>query len=102
MRAGSRIAERPFWLRTMSRRHSECRRVADDALVFAAKAHKVELTPETQCTPDGGVLQTPVLARCSSGIRLLKKAGIPLVFLFNLTARILDAGIQNPQLDGMY
>jgi 2-haloacid dehalogenase len=102
LRAGSRIAERPFWLRTMSRRHSECRQVADDALVFAAKARKVELTPETHAR----LMEAYYKLRCwpdvPAAIRLLKKAGIPLVFLFNLTARILDAGIQNSRLDGMF
>src|SRR5689334_3321836 len=34
------------WLRTLSGRYSDFRQVTDDALVFAAKALKLELTPE--------------------------------------------------------
>jgi 2-haloacid dehalogenase len=85
----------------MSRPCSECRQVADDALVFAAKARMVELTPDTHARFTEAYYKLRCWPDVPAAMRLLKKAGIHMVFLFNLTARILDAGIQNSQLDGM-
>jgi 2-haloacid dehalogenase len=90
------------WLRTISRRYTDFWQVTDDALVFAAKALKVELTPERH----GRLMEAYLKLRCwpdvPAALSSLKNAGIRLAFLSNLTARMLEAGIRNSQLDGVF
>lgn len=53
------------WLRTMSRRYTDFWQVTDDALVFAAKAVKVELTPEKRAR----LMDAYLNLRCWPGAR---------------------------------
>jgi 2-haloacid dehalogenase len=90
------------WLRTLSRRYADFWQVTDDALVFAAKALQVELTPEKHAR----LMQEYLKLRCwpdvPDALRSLKKAGVRIAFLSNMSARMLEAGIQNSGLDGMF
>jgi len=90
------------WLRTLSKRYVDFRRVTDDALVFAAKALRVELTPEKHTR----LMQAYLNLRCwpdvPDALRSLKKAGIRIAFLSNLTAGMLEAGIRNSQLENLF
>jgi len=90
------------WLRTLSRRYSDFWQVTDDALVFAAKALKVELTPEKHARLMEAYLKLRCWPDVPAALTSLKKAGIRLAFLSNLTAKMLEAGIQNSQLDGVF
>jgi 2-haloacid dehalogenase len=90
------------WLRTLSRRYSDFWQVTDDALVFAAKAVKVELTPENHASLMEAYLKLQCWPDVPAALSSLKKAGIRLAFLSNLTARMLDAGIRNSRLDGVF
>jgi len=90
------------WLRTISRRYSDFWQVTDDALVFAAKALKLELTPEKHTRLMEAYLKLRCWPEVPAALSSLKKAGIRLAFLSNLTAKMLKAGIQNSQLDGMF
>jgi 2-haloacid dehalogenase len=91
-----------MWLRTMSQQYSDFRQVTSDALVFAAKALNVELTPEKHAR----LMETYLELRCwpevPAALRTLKKAGMRLAFLSNMTAEMLEAGIRNSQLDGLF
>jgi 2-haloacid dehalogenase len=90
------------WLRTISRRYLDFWEVTDDALVFAAKALKVELTPEKHSRLMEAYLKLRCWPEVPSALRSLRKAGIRLAFLSNMTAKMLEAGIRNSQLDGMF
>ena len=90
------------WLRTISRRYSDFWQVADDALVFAAKSLKVELTPEKHARLMGAYLKLRCWSDVPAALSSLKKAGIRLAFLSNLTATMLEAGIRNSQLRGAF
>ena len=90
------------WLRTMSRRYADFWQVTDDALVFAAKSLKLELTPEKHTRLMDAYLNLRCWPDVPEALRSLKKAGIRLAFLSNLTAKMLDAGIRNSQLDGSF
>lgn len=90
------------WLRTLSRRYSDFWQVTDDALVFAAKALKVELTPENHARLMEAYLKLRCWPEVPSALQSLKKAGIRLAFLSNMTARMLETGIRNSQLDGIF
>lgn len=90
------------WLRTLSGCYSNFWNVTDDALVFAAKALKLELTPEKH----GRLMQQYLKLRCwpevPRALRSLKNAGIRAALLSNMTAEMLEAGIANSQLEGAF
>jgi len=90
------------WLRSMSRRYVDFWQVTSDALVFAANSLKLDLTPEKHSR----LMDTYLKLRCwpdvPEALSSLKKAGIRLAFLSNLTATMLETGIHNSQLDGLF
>lgn len=90
------------WLRTMSRRYTDFWQVTDDALVFAAKAVKVELTPEKRARLMDAYLNLRCWPEAPAALRSLGKAGLRLAFLSNMTVRMLEAGIRNSQLEGVF
>ena len=90
------------WLRTISRRYSDFWQVTDDSLVFAAKALKLELTPEKHARLMEAYLKLRCWPDVPAALGSLKKAGIQLAFLSNLTVKMLEAGIRNSKLDGVF
>jgi 2-haloacid dehalogenase len=90
------------WLRTMSRRYADFWLVTNDALVFAAKSLKVELPPENRSRLMEAYLKLRCWPDVPAALGALKKAGIGIAFLSNLTDEMLDAGIKNSQLDGVF
>ena len=90
------------WLRSISERYSDFWQVTDDALVFAARALKVELTPEKHARLMEAYLKLRCWPDVPSALRSLRKAGIRLAFLSNMTAKMLEAGIRNSQLDSVF
>src|ERR1700722_3750490 len=89
------------WLRTMSRRYADFWQVTDDALVFAAKSLKLELTPEKHSRLMDAYLRLRCWPDVPEALRSLKNAGLRLAFLSNLTAQMLETGIHNSQLEGL-
>ncbi|MEO8126191.1 MAG: haloacid dehalogenase type II [Bryobacteraceae bacterium] len=90
------------WLRTLSRRYVDFWQVTGDALLFAAKAVKVDLTPQKR----DSLMETYLKLRCwpdvPDALHSLKKAGVRLAFLSNMTAAMLEAGIRNSGLQGVF
>jgi 2-haloacid dehalogenase len=90
------------WLRTMSRHYADFWQVTGDALIYAARALKVELTSEKHARLMEAYLKLQCWPDVPAALRSLKKAGIRLAFLSNMTAKMLEAGIRNSQLDGVF
>ena len=90
------------WLRTISRRYADFRQVTEDALVFAAKALRVELTAEKHARLMQAYLELRCWPDVPDALRSLKKAGIRLAFLSNLTSAMLEAGIRNSRLENLF
>jgi 2-haloacid dehalogenase len=90
----------------MSRSYVDFWQVTSDALVFAAKALKVELTPERHDRLMDRLMEAYLKLRCRPDVPAtlgwLKKAGMRVAFLSNLTAAMLEAGTHNPQLDALF
>jgi 2-haloacid dehalogenase len=84
------------WLRTLSGRYSDFWQVTDEALVFAAKALKVELTPEKHALLMEAYLKLRCWPEVPAALRSLRKAGIRLAFLSKHDSR--DVGGRNPEL----
>jgi 2-haloacid dehalogenase len=76
--------------------------VTDDPLLFAAKALKVDLPPEDRTRLTDAYLNLRCWPDVPAALSSLKKAGIRMAFLSNLTVGMLDAGLKNSQLDGVF
>jgi 2-haloacid dehalogenase len=90
------------WLRTMSGRYADFREVTDDALVYAARASGVDLTAEKHSQLLGAYLNLRCWPDVPKALRSLKKSGIRIAFLSNLTAGMLEAAIRNSGLEGLF
>lgn len=90
------------WLRALSGRYVDFWRATEDALVFSANVLKLELLPEKRKQLMDAYLQLRAWPDVAPALRSLKSASIRLAILSNATAEILDSGIRNSQLDGLF
>ena len=90
------------WLRTIAERYADFWQVTEDALIYAAKALKVDLTAERRERLMQVYLKLPPWPDAIPALRSLKEAGFRLAFLSNFTSRMLEAGIRNGHLDGLF
>jgi 2-haloacid dehalogenase len=90
------------WLRTLSQRYVDFWQVTENALVFATKTLKLELTPEKRKQLMEAYLELKAWPDALPALRSLKDAGIRLAFLSNFTSRMLDAAIKNSGLEGIF
>jgi 2-haloacid dehalogenase len=90
------------WLRTMSGRFADFVETAEAGLVFAAKLQRLELTPEKRAALLQSQLALEPWPDAPGALRALKAAGLRLAFLSNMTARMLEDGIRNGKLEGLF
>ncbi len=90
------------WLRTISRHYVDFWRVTEDALVFAANMLKLELTSDKRDRLMDAYLAIKCWPEAPAALRSLKDAGIRLAFLSNMTQKMLEAGIRNSELEGVF
>jgi 2-haloacid dehalogenase len=90
------------WLRAVAERYADFWQVTEDALIYAGKALKLDLTAERRERLMQAYLELPPWPDAVSALRALKKAGFRLAFLSNFTPPMLEAGIRNGHLDGLF
>ena len=90
------------WLRALSGRYADFWRTTEDGLVFAANLLQLELTPAKRAQLLHAYLGLKAWPDVASALGALKEAGIRLAFLSNMTTKMLDAGIKNAELDGVF
>ena len=90
------------WLRTLAGRYSDFCQVTNDALVFATKSLKVDLTPDNHDRLMGAYLQLRCWPDVPAALRSLKSDGMRLAFLSNMTPKMLEAGIRNSDLNSTF
>jgi 2-haloacid dehalogenase len=90
------------WLRTLGGRYSDFWQVTQDALVFAAKASKIDLSPEQRDQLMQTHLGLKAWPDVAPALKQLKDAGLRMVFLSNLTNAMLDAVVKNSELEGFF
>jgi 2-haloacid dehalogenase len=90
------------WLRALSGHYEDFWRSTEDALVFAAKQLRLELPAKKRDRLMQAYLGLKAWPEVPSVLRALREAGIRLGFLSNMTSRLLEAGIQNSGLDGIF
>jgi 2-haloacid dehalogenase len=90
------------WLRTLSRRYVDFWRVTEDALVFAARAMKLELSVDDRDRLMEAYLRIKAWPDALPALTALRGAGIRLAFLSNFTPAMLDAAVRNAGLEGLF
>ncbi len=90
------------WLRTLSKHYADFRQVTGESLTFAAKALKVELTTEKRDRLMQAYLELKCWPDVPEALHSLKKSGIRVAFLSNMTATMLESGLRNSQLEGVF
>jgi 2-haloacid dehalogenase len=90
------------WLRVLMGRYADFWRTADDALAFAARLLKLDLTAEKRGRLMGGYRELKAWPDVPAALQALKSSGLRLIFLSNMTRSLLDAGIENSKLDGVF
>jgi 2-haloacid dehalogenase len=90
------------WLRALSGHYADFWQSTEDALVFAANMLQLDLTASTRQQLMETYLQLKVWPDVPSALQSLQRAGIRLAFLSNATPQILDAGIKNSKLEGIF
>lgn len=90
------------WLRALSGQYVDFWQATEDSLVFAAELLKLDLTPDKREQLMEAYLGLKAWPDAPSALESLKSAGIRLAFLSNATPKILDAGIKNSGLDGVF
>lgn len=90
------------WLRTLGGRYEDFWHVAEQSLVFAARALHVDLAADQR----DAVMQTWLTLKAwpdvAQALKELKAAGIRMAFLSNLTAPMMDAVVKNAGLEGFF
>jgi 2-haloacid dehalogenase len=90
------------WLRALAGHYADFWQATEDALVFAATLLKLDLTPDKRKQLMDAYLGLQVWPEVPLALQALKSAGIRLAFLSNATPKILDAGIKNSKLEGIF
>jgi 2-haloacid dehalogenase len=90
------------WLRTLYGRYADFWQVTQDALEFAAKMLKLELTGEKRERLMNSYLELKPFPDVPGALQALKDAGLRLAFLANLTPQMLAAATRSSKLEGIF
>ena len=84
------------WLRTLNRTYANLEQVSEDALIFASKSTKTELSsPEVPGRIFDAFLQLKPFPDSVGALKAMRGAGIRLAYVSDLTPRILKAITEN-------
>ncbi len=79
------------WLRTLNRNYANLEQVSQDALTFACKSAKTELSPEVPGKILDAFLQLKPFPDLVGALKAMRGAGIRLAYVSDLTPRMLNA-----------
>jgi 2-haloacid dehalogenase len=90
------------WLRALSGHYADFWQVTEDALVFAAKLLKVDLTSQKREELMDALLRIKPWPDSVAALQTLKKLGVRLALLSNVTPKVLQVWIANGGLENIY
>jgi 2-haloacid dehalogenase len=90
------------WLRALAGRYVDFWKATEEALIFAARAIKLDLPSEDRRRLMAAHLELRAWPDVAETLRTLKDSGVRLAFLSNATFEILNAGIKNSGLQGVF
>jgi 2-haloacid dehalogenase len=89
------------WLRAAGRRYDDFWKVTEDALVAAARALGIAMSLDERARLMQSYLELTAYGDVPEALRSLRRAGVRLGLLSNLTPRMLRASIHNAGLSGV-
>lgn len=90
------------WLRALSGQYADFWQATEDSLMFSAELLKLDLTPDKRMQLMSSYLELKAWPDVPLALESLKRAGLRLAVLSNATLEILDAGIRNSELGGVF
>lgn len=90
------------WLRTLGGSYVDFWRVTEDALTFATKQLKLDLSADQRDQIMQTYLKLKVWPDVPPALKQFKDAGIRVAFLSNFTAAMLEAPLKNSGLEGIF
>jgi len=90
------------WLHNITGTYTDFFTVTRDALVFSAKALKLELDQQKEKQLMQAFLNLRTWPDVADALKTLKNAGIRLALLSNFTEEMMQKGIQNSGLNGVF
>jgi 2-haloacid dehalogenase len=90
------------WQRTLTGSYVDFRQVTDEALTFAAKMVKLNVTGEQRDRLMGAFLQLRAWPDVLPTLTAFKKAGIQLALLTDFGADMIEANIRSAGLEGLF
>lgn len=90
------------WLRTLTGRYADFWQVTEEALVFAARMLKFDLSRQQRRQLMQAHLELKAWPDALPALRTLKEAGIRMAFLSNFTTVMLDAAVKSSGLEGIF
>jgi 2-haloacid dehalogenase len=90
------------WLRTLAGQYADFQQVTREALVFAAKSQRVELTASARDQLVDAYVELSAWPDVLPALQSLKAAGVRMTFLSNLTAQMLDATTRRSALNDFF
>jgi 2-haloacid dehalogenase len=90
------------WLRTLMGSYVDFIQVTDEALSFAADVEKISITTEQRERLLAGFMSMKAWPDAVPVLKMLKERGIGLAPLTDFSLPMLDAGIGNSDLDGVF
>lgn len=90
------------WLRTLGGRYADFRRTSDDGLRFAAKSLGIPLPDEARARLVEAQSRLVPWPDAADAIRALRAADVRLVFLSNMTERMLEEGAERGGFRGLF
>ena len=90
------------WLRCCAGKYADFWHITEDALVYAAKLHKLDLTAQKREQLMHAWLELQAYPDAYGPLKELKSRGLRMAFLANMTPPMLEAAIKNAKLEGYF
>lgn len=90
------------WLRTLNRAYVDFWQITDEALVFAFKAMRIDLSPESRAKLMGAFLQLKPFPDSAAALKAMRDAGIRLAYVSNFTPTMLKLNSENAGIADLF
>jgi 2-haloacid dehalogenase len=90
------------WLRTLGGHYADFWQVTEQALVFAARALRIDLSAQQRDRLMQTYLELKAWPDVAPALKQFKAAGIRMAFLSNFTDAMLNAAMKNSGLEGVF
>ena len=90
------------FLRSLAGRHADFMQVTEDALVYTAKAMRLDLPPDTRRRLLDAYLNLKLWPDSREALRKLKASGVRLITLANFSPKMLKANAENAKIAELF